>query len=73
MVTIDESSQPPLQVSGWIFSYIFEYFRIFLNTPIRGLSTIFEKSSWDLVYPDEFSMREEFWKIWLVVLGEWKL
>ena len=26
----------------------------FYNTPIRGLSTIFKKSTWDLVYPADF-------------------
>ena len=42
-------------------------------TPIRGLSTIFKKNSWDLVYPADFWDTREIREIWLVVLGDWNL
>ena len=51
--------------------YIVALINVYTNT--QGLSTLFKKSAWNLVYPVDFWDTQEIREILLVDLRDWKL
>ena len=51
--------------------YIVALINVYTNT--QGLSTLFKKSAWNLVYPVNFWDTREIREILLVDLRDWKL